>query len=558
MDASVGNAHRLFLPEILNVFALPGEKMNRTLRFPVILSALFLGMLLCYLWGTQQMPVTDPVESNYALTAKEMVLSGDWLSPQIYGQYWYDKPALVYWLLSASYTVFGFSNFASRLPAALCGALTVTLFAWYAGRLLKDRAAGLWAAVFLGTSVEVWVISHAVITDSLLLLFTVPTLCAAYLGVTEKSWKHMTIAWAAAGFACLAKGPVGLVLPGILLFLWCLSRKSAGDVLRLFFPGGILAFLLIAAPWYCAMYSLHGQEFIDQLIGLHNVTRALASEHPEDNYFFYYLLVLPASLLPWTGLSFYTMAKRWKSRDSLYDFLMIWCWGTVLFYTLVATKYITYTYIAVAPGVLLAALALEDFRKESCRAAQLSLIGPYILTLIALIAGTVYLPGNFLSFYVIAGYSGFLLYAQWKKKQFGSMLILSTASMAVGLCCLVFGGLTNFIASRSSLDMADAFHSLPGQHYFFKSYPPSYTYYTDETAVRVYDEGMDSRDPRWNDKYAVPTVTTDALLAAGEKGPVYLYVDKSDADQFAAWAGQSRFREVQAFPNGAAYEMERP
>ena len=72
MDASVGNAHRLFLPEILNVFVLPGEKMNRTLRFPVILSALFLGMLLCYLWGTQQMPVTDPVESNYALTAKEI------------------------------------------------------------------------------------------------------------------------------------------------------------------------------------------------------------------------------------------------------------------------------------------------------------------------------------------------------------------------------------------------------------------------------------------------------------------------------------------------------
>ncbi len=532
--------------------------MNRTLRFPVILFALFFVSLVCYLWGTQQMPVTDPVESNYALTAKEMVLSGDWLSPQIYGNYWYDKPALMYWLLSASYTVFGFSNFASRLPAALAGALTVALMGWYGARILGDRARGLWAAVFLATSIEVWVISHAVITDSALLLFTVPTLLSGYLGVTEKSWKHITIAWAAAGLACLTKGPVGLVLPGAILFLWCLTRRSMKDVLRLFFPTGLLVFLLIAAPWYYAMYSAHGAAFVDQLIGLHNVTRALSSEHPEDNYFFYYLLVLPVALLPWTGLSFYTMAKRWKTRDTLYNFLMIACWGTLLFYTLVATKYITYTYIAVIPAILLAAMAIEDFLREDCRPAQAALVGPYVLTLLALLAGTFYLPGNFMSYYVIAAYSGFLLLTQWKKKQLGSMLILTTASMAVGLTCLVFGGLTNYVATRSSLDMADYFHSLPGQHYFFKSYPPSYTYYTDEVATRVYDAGMTQRDAKWETKYAVPTVTTDELLAAGKDGAVYLYVDHSDADTFAAWDGHTRFSEDKALPSGIVYEMEQP
>lgn len=530
--------------------------MNRTLRFPAILAIIFFFSLVCYLWGVQQMPVTDPVESNYALTAKEMVLSGDWTSPQIYGTYWYDKPIFLYWLLSASYTVFGFSNFAARLPAALFGALAVTLMGWYASRILKDHASGIWAAVFLATSIEFWIISHAVITDSILLFFTLPTLFSAYIGVTEKSWKHLTIAWAAAGFACLTKGPVGLVLPGMILFVWCLTRRSVRDVLRLFFPAGILAFLLIAVPWYYTMYNLHGQVFLDQLIGLHNVTRALSSEHPEDNYFFYYLLVLPVALLPWTGLSFYSMFRKWKDRDTLYNFLMIWCWGTILFYTLVATKYITYTYIAVPPAILLAVLALKDFLAEDGRKAQAALVGPYLLTLAALLAGTFYLPGNFISFYVIAAYSGFLLLTQWKKKQLGSMLILATVSMAVSLTCLVFGGLTNYVATRSSLDMAEYLHSLPGQHYFFKSYPPSYTYYTDEIATRVYDEGMIRRDARWETKYAVPTVTTEELLALSE--PVYLYVDNSDADTFSEWDGSRRFTENKTLPGGVVYEMERP
>ena len=332
--------------------------MLRTHRFSVLLTLYFFGSLM---------------ESLYALTAKEMVLSGDWISPQVFGSFWYDKPPFMYWLLSASYSVFGFSNFASRLPAAFCGALSVSFMAWYVRRILNDETrilndetAAVWAAAFLATALEFWVISHAVITDSALFLFAIPTFFSGYIGVKEKSWKHITIAWAAAALACLTKGPVGLVLPGAILFLWCLSIRSFGGLARLFFPAGILVFLLIAGPWYYTMYDIHGQAFIDQFFGLHNVTRALSSEHPEDNYFFYYLVLLPVALLPWTGLSFYTMAKKWKEKTDLYKFLMIACWGTVLFYTLVATKYVTYTYIAVAPAVFLAVLALEQFPLPLC------------------------------------------------------------------------------------------------------------------------------------------------------------------------------------------------
>ena len=185
----------------------------------------FIIAFLLFLRGSWLLPITDPVESNYALTAREMVKSGDWMSPQIYGVYWYDKPIMVYWLLSLAYSALGFTDLAARLPAVLTGALSVTLLIWYPRRILKDNVVSIWAGVMLATSLECWVISHAIITDSILLLFTIPTMFSAYIGITENSKKHLVIAYAAAGLACLTKGPVGLVLPGLLLVLWCLSMK---------------------------------------------------------------------------------------------------------------------------------------------------------------------------------------------------------------------------------------------------------------------------------------------------------------------------------------------
>ena len=117
---------------------------------------LFLFSLLFFTWGNQWLPVTDPVESNYALTAQEMVRSGNWISPQIYGIFWYDKPIMVYWMISLSYVLFGMTDFAVRFPAALCGAASVTLVCWYVRRIVKNDRIALWSAVMLATMLEYW------------------------------------------------------------------------------------------------------------------------------------------------------------------------------------------------------------------------------------------------------------------------------------------------------------------------------------------------------------------------------------------------------------------
>ena len=170
--------------------------------------SLLLFTLVLYLAGNQLLAVTDTAESNYALTAKEMVLSGNWMSPQIYGTFWYDKPIMVYWLLSISYTILGFTSLASRMPAILSGALSATLLIWYMQRIRKDNVTAVWSGAMLALSLEFWVIYHAVITDSILLLFTIPTMLSGYIGVMEGNRKHLVLAYAAAGFAGLTKGPV--------------------------------------------------------------------------------------------------------------------------------------------------------------------------------------------------------------------------------------------------------------------------------------------------------------------------------------------------------------
>ena len=162
----------------------------------------------------------------------------------------------------------------------------------------------------------------------------------------------MVIAYFSSGLACLSKGPVGLVLPGMLLLIWCGLMRNKKLFLRLFPWQGILIFFITALPWYACMYAIHGDPFIREFLGLHNIVRATSSEHPGDNHFYYYFLLLPFSLLPWTGLFFYEIKKQWKEKTSFYLFLMVWCFGTLLFYTLMATKYVTYTYIALVPAAV--------------------------------------------------------------------------------------------------------------------------------------------------------------------------------------------------------------
>ncbi len=544
------------------------QETNERLKYATAktLIGIFVLALMFFAWGSQALPITDPVESNYALTAKEMVLSGNWMSPQIYGQFWYDKPIMVYWFLSLSYTIFGFTDFASRFPAALCGALTIPTLIWYIRRITKDNIVSIWSGVMLATSFEFWIISHAIITDSMLMLFTIPTFLSAYIGLTENNKRHLTIAYAAAGLACLSKGPVGLALPGLLFLIWCVWMKEKELFFRLFPWQGILAFLIITLPWYGGMYLIHGNDFITEFLGLHNVLRATVSEHPNDNHFYYYLILFPLSVLPWIGLSLYQIKKSWADKPAFYKFLMVWCIGTILFYTLMATKYVTYTYIAIAPAVILAAHAAPDVTEGKKLPGLLAII-PFFLLISALFTGTFFIPNvQWWPFYIVFAYAVWALVFRWNRNAHMRLTVISTVTASAFLVVII-SGLPVFLHTRSSIDMAEYFHSLPGKHYFFNTYETSYAYYTGDPAsrlsVKTYSikaktgsSDVEKRDNRWNNKSPIPTITEEEFRKSDPTKPVYLYVDNKNAYDMMSWDLSDRFSIDKVFDNGIIFKLE--
>lgn len=343
---------------------------------PYILLFFFSAFL--FLIGNSLLPVTDTAEANYALTAKEMVLSGDWLSPQIYGHYWYDKPIFYYWELAASFSLFGFNEFAARFPSAVMGILSV-LFTFYFTRRVYDEKTAWMASMILSTSVEYFLLSKAVITDATLFLFMSIAVACFYLGYTEKRiWYYGCYIFAA--LATLTKGPIGLLLPGLGALLFLLYRKDLREMGRVHLFSGLLLFLLMTVSWYGPMWMLHGNDFILNFLGVHNFLRATVPEHPSHNNWYFYILVYLIGFFPWSLFLPVSLYRKWKSRSlslrrarPASQLLFLYAAAVQTFFAFVATKYTTYTFPALFSLSILSAAIYRDVPRRIHRAALASL-----------------------------------------------------------------------------------------------------------------------------------------------------------------------------------------
>lgn len=326
---------------------------------------LFLAFSILFLTGNQLLAVTDTAESNYALTAGEMVRSGDWISPQIYGQYWYDKPILYYWELSFSFLTLGISEFSARLPSALMGCLSVLLTCWF-GRQIYGLRAGITAALIEGTSVEFWILSKAVITDMTLFFFLSACIAFFWLGYT-RSRNFYYISYLAAAMAVLTKGPIGLVLPGLAILLFLCWMKNWRELLHLRLISGLSLFIVTGCTWYLLMYHLHGDAFITGFFGVHNFLRATVPEHAEADVWYFYPAMFLIGFFPWNFVLLTGLWKRWKEKSLSFKnaspvTLWLSLWAIVIFivFQLVATKYTTYTFPMLFPLSLLTARMMEQ------------------------------------------------------------------------------------------------------------------------------------------------------------------------------------------------------
>jgi len=314
---------------------------------------------LLFMLGNWAIAITDPVESNYTQTAVEMLQSGDYVSPRIYGNYWYDKPAFFYWELIAAYKLMGVSEFASRFFPGVFGVLGLMMTYGFA-RKLYDRKTGLMAAGILGTCFEYWLLSKTVITDLTLFVFFNAVLIFFFWGYRTGQRNYYYLCYLFAGLATLDKGPIGLLLPGFVLTVFLCVRRDFKEFLYLRLPTGLVLYALVAGSWYYMMYTIHGMDFINNFLGVHNFLRATQSEHPIWDVWWYYTAIFFLGCLPWCWTLPAAIIKAVKKQrlpeiDVTTGFLLTWALVVNIFYQCMATKYTTYTLPALLPIAILIA-----------------------------------------------------------------------------------------------------------------------------------------------------------------------------------------------------------
>lgn len=482
------------------------------------IGALFLVTVLSYGFYNAYLPITDPVESNYVLSAITMLKHNSWISPMIYDQVWYDKPPLTYWALMITYKLFGISDFTSRIPNTLVAGASVALMYHLVYRIKESVHLAVASSVLLLSALQFWYISHAIITDGFLFFFSIAVFGYSYLAFTNNDKNSMVKAYVGAALSVVTKGPIGILLPGLILLLFVcirfLTRRAytdysiTKDLKLLFNPFGIFIFILLATPWYIAMYSIHGEQFISGFLGLHNVDRALISEHPKFNVWYYYLIIVPLALLPWTPAVIYRLKSiDWKDTFDLLG--IIWFITIVLFYSLVATKYITYTLPAIIPCIIWGAEAVINLFNKPGKTFKYVVSIPFGIYYCIFMITSFATPELWPAPLIIAALAiGLLLrVAKHFVKNNLHLTIYLTAPIIL-LYSTVTIIVPPILLNQSGLQFKPYIESSNQNTYIYGTYYTSILYYTKTTPIQVFVHTTD--DPRWTEgKALMPTITKD-------------------------------------------------
>jgi 4-amino-4-deoxy-L-arabinose transferase-like glycosyltransferase len=211
-----------------------------------------------------EMGLIGPDEPRYAAVAREMYLSGDYITPRLQGMPWLEKPPLMYWGASLGYALFGINEWGARFPAAFSA--TIAVFGVYGiCRRLWSRTHALCAALVMASSVGFFAYARAASTD--MPLTACLTLALGFFLIAYSSPEPSRRWWlygfyALLGLGSLAKGPIALALPAISVAAFLTVQRQWREW-RSFHPEGALIALLVAAPWYVACTWVNGYEFIE-------------------------------------------------------------------------------------------------------------------------------------------------------------------------------------------------------------------------------------------------------------------------------------------------------
>lgn len=251
-------------------------------------------------------PLLEPSEARYAEIAREMLVSGDWITPRLNGHKHLHKPPLTYWITAVSMKLFGVNEWGARLPM-LFSSLAVVALTFCLARSIFGRTSALLSAAVLSSTTGFLVLSRMLATDAYLLLFVTAALYCAWQALLGRSNRWILGFWFCAGLGLLTKGPLGLLLPlmpavaaGLFLRRRAVFRDRPLPVRWPWHLAGLALAALIAVPWYVALCRVTPAAvpyLLGKAVGPVASARGMHGGPPV-----FYLYVLLGGLFPWSLL----------------------------------------------------------------------------------------------------------------------------------------------------------------------------------------------------------------------------------------------------------------
>ena len=322
--------------------------------------------------GLGRQAITEADEAYYAEASREMLVSGDWLTPRFNFEDRWQKPVLYYWLTAATYRLTGTGEGAARLWAALSGAGLVML-AWGAARRHASTRAHAWlGGAITATCFGYFTMARSALPDLPLAFCITLTIVAALAaldagGRARESLRWWLLAGAATGLGCLMKGPVAVAVPVLAVApAWWFERRDARLRWRHVAAAALVA-AAVALPWYVAMVARHGMAYIDSFVIGDNLERFTTTRFNDKRPLWFYLPVIAGGLVPWSAFGIAAAAtgitalwrRQWHfGRDDI----RLLCWAVVptLFFAASVGQQPRYVLPVLPPLAILTARAIGE------------------------------------------------------------------------------------------------------------------------------------------------------------------------------------------------------
>jgi len=454
------------------------------------LVALLFVFAVAWFAGLERRTLLHPDEGRYAEIPREMVASGDWLTPRLNGLKYFEKPPLQYWITAVAYEGFGVHNWTARLWPALSTFLAA-LFLGHVGLRLGGPTVGLYSLACALGCIGYVIDAHVLTLDAglgafLTLAFGAFVLAQGDSTSLEERRNWMWLAWAAMAAATMSKGLIGILIPGASLVLYTLATRDFAVWRRIHILSGLLIYTALAAPWFIAVSRVNA-DFAPFFFIQEHFGRYLTTAHKRQHGWWYFVPILIVGVVPWFSILAWGSPRMWHDGKvnangfSWQRFGIVWAIFVFAFFSVSASKLPSYL-LPMFPVLVLLAASLLEYMPARVLGRQ-AMVGTFFVLLCLVVVLVAYEPLVLRFVKDAASVTPALAYEPWLMKlltvaasggalayfllrratparRTAAVLALSLSSLVA--CQLSLVGFDEFRVKRSSRELIAAAESVAG------------------------------------------------------------------------------------------------